>query len=82
MKCVLWGQNEANLDAHVFVVAQEPDELFETVTQCLMSGADRDALSGWGAIVYVMCEHLPYPCTRKLQHQSIVLGLRDKHACT
>lgn len=35
--------------------AQEPDELFETLTQCLMSGADRDALSGWGAIVYVMC---------------------------
>ncbi len=34
---------------------QEPEELFETVTQCLMSGADRDALSGWGAIVYVMC---------------------------
>lgn len=36
-------------------VLQEPEELFETVTQCLMSGADRDALSGWGAIVYVMC---------------------------
>ena len=37
---------------------QEPEELFETVTQCLMSGADRDALSGWGAIVYVMCAQL------------------------
>jgi 20S proteasome subunit beta 3 len=33
---------------------QEPDELFETLSQCLLSGVDRDALSGWGAIVYVM----------------------------
>eukprot|EP00192_Tetraselmis_astigmatica_P020533 CAMPEP_0117668220 /NCGR_PEP_ID=MMETSP0804-20121206/11420_1 /TAXON_ID=1074897 /ORGANISM="Tetraselmis astigmatica, Strain CCMP880" /LENGTH=204 /DNA_ID=CAMNT_0005476071 /DNA_START=71 /DNA_END=685 /DNA_ORIENTATION=+ len=32
----------------------EPDELFETVAQCLLSGADRDALSGWGAIVHVI----------------------------
>merc|ERR1712137_199490 len=31
-----------------------PDELFETVAQCLMSGQDRDALSGWGAIVHVI----------------------------
>lgn len=34
---------------------QEPEELFETVAQCLMSGMDRDALSGWGAVIYVMC---------------------------
>ncbi len=61
---------------------QEPEDLFETVTQCLMSGADRDALSGWGAIVYVMCEHLPYACTCKYQHQCSILGLPDKHACT
>lgn len=31
-----------------------PDELFETLAQCLMSGQDRDALSGWGAIVHVI----------------------------
>jgi 20S proteasome subunit beta 3 len=32
----------------------EPDELFEIVSQCLLSAVDRDALSGWGAIVHVM----------------------------
>ena len=31
-----------------------PDELFETVSQCLLSGVDRDALAGWGAVVYVI----------------------------
>ena len=33
---------------------QGPEQLFETVSQCLLSGMDRDALSGWGAVVYVM----------------------------
>ena len=33
---------------------QEPEDLFETVSQCLLSGVDRDALSGWGAIVHIM----------------------------
>lgn len=31
-----------------------PEELFETVSQCLLSGIDRDALSGWGAVVYII----------------------------
>jgi len=31
-----------------------PEELFETTVQCLMSGQDRDALSGWGAIIHVI----------------------------
>lgn len=31
-----------------------PDELFETTSQCLLSGQDRDALAGWGAIIYVV----------------------------
>ncbi len=34
---------------------QGPEELFETTAQCLLSGVDRDALSGWGAIIYVVC---------------------------
>ena len=45
----LWGVCESfyrpNLGA---------DDLFETLSQCLLSGVDRDALSGWGAVVYVM----------------------------
>eukprot|EP00798_Chlamydomonas_sp_ICE-L_P000055 gene55-12873_t len=32
----------------------DPEELFETVSQCLISGMGRDALSGWGGIVYVI----------------------------
>jgi len=31
-----------------------PDELFETISQALLAGVDRDALSGWGAIVHVI----------------------------
>lgn len=32
----------------------EPEELFETLAQCLLSGVDRDALSGWGGIAYII----------------------------
>ena len=35
-------------------VLQEPDELFETVSQALLNAVDRDALSGWGAHVYII----------------------------
>lgn len=31
-----------------------PDELFETISQCLLASCDRDALSGWGATVTVI----------------------------
>lgn len=31
-----------------------PDELFETISQALMAAVDRDALSGWGGVVYVI----------------------------
>lgn len=32
----------------------DADELFETISQTLLSAVDRDALSGWGALVYVI----------------------------
>ena len=32
----------------------EPEELFETISQTLLNAVDRDAFSGWGAIVHVM----------------------------
>lgn len=32
----------------------EPEDLFETISQALLNGVDRDALSGWGAVVYVV----------------------------
>ena len=31
-----------------------PDELFEVAAQALVSAADRDAMSGWGAVVHVI----------------------------
>mgnify|MGYP002784632639 FL=1 len=31
-----------------------PDDLFEVISQALLSACDRDALSGWGAVVHVM----------------------------
>ena len=30
------------------------DELFETCSQCLLAGIERDCMSGWGAAVYVL----------------------------
>jgi len=32
----------------------EPEDLFETISQTLLNAVDRDAYSGWGAIVYVI----------------------------
>lgn len=31
-----------------------PEELFEVLSQCLLSAVDRDALSGWGGIVHII----------------------------
>ena len=39
----------------VFLTAlQEPEDLFETISQALLNAVDRDALSGWGAHVYII----------------------------
>lgn len=32
----------------------DPEDLFETISQTLMNAVDRDAYSGWGAVVHVM----------------------------
>ncbi|KAG8857873.1 proteasome core particle subunit beta 3 [Serendipita sp. 411] len=32
----------------------EPEDLFETISQTLMNAVDRDAFSGWGAIVHLI----------------------------
>ena len=31
-----------------------PSELFEVISQCMLTGVGRDCLSGWGAVVHVM----------------------------
>jgi 20S proteasome subunit beta 3 len=38
----------------IFVLFKEPADLFETISQALLNGFDRDAYSGWGAVVYIM----------------------------
>jgi 20S proteasome subunit beta 3 len=37
-----------------FLLFQEPEDLFETISQALLNAVDRDALSGWGAHVYII----------------------------
>lgn len=32
----------------------EPNDLFETVSQCMLSALDRNALSGWGVVVHLI----------------------------
>mmetsp|Transcript_23473 Transcript_23473/g.59775 ORF Transcript_23473/g.59775 Transcript_23473/m.59775 type:complete len:207 (+) Transcript_23473:83-703(+) len=32
----------------------DKDELFETLSQCLLSAADRDCLAGWGGVVHII----------------------------
>ncbi|KAJ3215687.1 Proteasome subunit beta type-3 [Clydaea vesicula] len=34
----------------------EPEDLFEIISQALLNAVDRDAVSGWGAIVHVITE--------------------------
>lgn len=31
-----------------------PEDLCETISNCLLSALDRDSLSGWGAYVYII----------------------------
>lgn len=35
-------------------VPQEPDHLFETISQAMLNAVDRDAVSGMGVIVHIM----------------------------
>merc|ERR1711972_913507 len=32
----------------------KPDELFECISQAVMNAMDRDAISGWGAVVHII----------------------------
>ncbi len=42
----------------------EPEDLFETLSQCLLAATDRDCLSGYGGVVYILtpekliCRHI------------------------
>ncbi|KAF6214084.1 hypothetical protein GE061_011815 [Apolygus lucorum] len=45
----LYGMCEALYEPNL-----EPDDLYETISQALVNAFDRDALSGWGASVYII----------------------------
>lgn len=47
-------QNLYGMCESLYRPEMEPDELFETISQCLLAAVDRDALSGWGAVVHVI----------------------------
>ena len=32
----------------------KPDDLFECISQAMMNAFDRDAISGWGAVVHII----------------------------
>jgi hypothetical protein len=36
-----------------------PEELFETMSQAFLNAVDRDAISGWGVVSYVMYFFIP-----------------------
>lgn len=38
----------------LFKPDMEKEELFEVLSQCLLNAVDRDAISGWGAIVHII----------------------------
>lgn len=42
------------MTAYLSVFVQEPEDLFETISQAMMNAVDRDAVSGMGVVVHVM----------------------------
>ncbi|CAA9997580.1 unnamed protein product [Nesidiocoris tenuis] len=45
----LYGMCEA-----LYEPDQGPEDLFETISQALVNACDRDAISGWGGVVYII----------------------------
>lgn len=43
-----------SVDFNFVLVMQEPDDLFETISQAMLNAVDRDAVSGMGVVVHVM----------------------------
>ena len=48
------SQNLFGLCEALWRPGMDETELFETISQVLMSAMDRDAYSGWGAVVYII----------------------------
>ena len=56
----------------------EPEDLFETISQTLLNAVDRDAYSGWGAIVHVMWVHEYMICSLSVFADFPVYSTKDK----
>ena len=60
LRMLLWNDFAVHLAMSLYqiilflVFVQEPEELFETISQALLNAVDRDALSGWGGVVHIM----------------------------
>lgn len=39
---------------HSYLCMKDHEDLFETISQALLSSVDRDCLSGWGGHVYIV----------------------------
>ncbi|ORY90517.1 nucleophile aminohydrolase [Syncephalastrum racemosum] len=48
------GPNLYGMCESVWEPDLEPEDLFETISQALLNAQDRDALSGWGAVVHII----------------------------
>ena len=54
---VVSGTCTGNLDGmceSLYKPGMDPDTLFETLAQALLSSVDRDAISGWGGVVHII----------------------------
>lgn len=49
-----WKGYRRNFERAWLTHEQGPEDLFETISQALLNAVDRDALSGWGAHVYII----------------------------
>ena len=43
-----------DFDRDICLILQEPEDLFETISQAMLNAVDRDAVSGMGVVVSVM----------------------------
>lgn len=48
------SQNLYGVCESLFEPDMEPEDLFEVLSQSLLASVDRDALSGWGAVVHII----------------------------
>lgn len=50
----VFGCHSESVVLTMTITQQGPEDLFETISQALLNAVDRDALSGWGAHVYII----------------------------